>query len=128
MKFRDNMLLYALALLVVLCVGYSYLRFIVMRDYMVAYQGACDPAAHSCFVSCKDDACTDKQYYAKVQKYAVDLYAQCGKDITDCTAANVCLPQGDQKCSITYCDRAVDGDVCSTLIGESSTTTKSTNP
>src|SRR3989344_6328267 len=110
MKFRDNVLLCALIPLVILCVGYAYFRFMVAHDYLVAYEGTCDPTAYSCFIGCNDDACTDTYYYAKVQKYAVDLYAQCGQDITNCAAANVCLPQNDQKCSITYCDPKTDGD------------------
>lgn len=128
MKFRDNILLYVLVPVVILCAGYSYIRFMVMHDYMVAYEGICDPAVHRCFVNCNNDACTDKQYYAKVQKYDANLSTQCGKDITNCVVANVCLPQGDQKCSITYCDPKIDGSTCSTPSGESSTTAISTNP
>ena len=123
MKFRGNIPLYILAALTVLSVGASYVRFVVAQDYIVEYEGVCDPAAQSCFVGCNDDACTDTYYYTKMQKYAVDLFAQCGKDITDCSAANVCLPQDDQNCSITYCDPQTDGDACVALIGDATTST-----
>ena len=93
----------------------------VAHDYMVAYEGVCDSSTQSCFVGCNDDACADAYYYAKVQKYAVDLYAQCGKDITGCEAANACLPLNDRKCSITYCDPGTDGDACEMLTEESET-------
>lgn len=128
MKFNNNFFVYILASLIILCVGYAYFRFMIVQDYMVAYQGVCDPAVHSCFVNCNNDACTDKQYYAKVQKYDADLSAQCGKDITNCDAANACLPQSDQKCSITYCDSTLDGSTCSTPNGGLSSTTKDFNP
>ena len=120
MKFRDNILLYMLVPLVILCAAYSYFRFMVAHDYMIAYEGTCDPATQDCFIGCNDDACTDVYYYAKVQKYAVNLYAQCGEDITNCDAANACLPVDDQKCSITYCDPKIEEGACDDLSAESS--------
>jgi len=122
MKFRDNILFYVLVPLIVACVGYSYFRFVVAQDYVVEYEGVCDPVVHDCFKGCPDDACTEPYYYDTVQKHAVDLFIQCGKDITNCSVANVCLPQGDQTCSITYCDLQAGG-ACETIGQETSTTT-----
>lgn len=124
MRFRNNATFYILATLTVLSIGAAYFRFIVAQDYIVAYEGVCEPATQICFIKCSDDACTSKEYYDKVQKYAANLYAQCGKDITDCNDANICLPQGDKKCSITYCDPKIEGNTCTSLTRESS----STNP
>jgi hypothetical protein len=84
----------------------------VKQDYMVVYEGICDPNSKSCFISCEDDDCTKGHYYSRVEKYAPDLYKECGKDITDCRAASACIP-GDHKCSITYCETGVDGNNCS---------------
>jgi hypothetical protein len=117
MKFREHAFLYVLVLLILIGAGYSYFRFMVEHDYVVGYEGACDPAAQNCFVGCNNDdedvsTCTDTYDYAKMQKYAVDLYAECGPDITDCADANVCLPQ-DRKCSVTYCDASDTDDTCS---------------
>ena len=103
----------------VLSVGYAYERFMVMRDYTVAYEGTCDPAIQSCFVGCEDDECVDEYYYTKVQKYAVDLYAQCGPDITDCDVASACLPEDGKKCTVTFCDPVVDGGECSAVVQDS---------
>ena len=125
MRFRDKFFLLILVLLCVWCIGYSFLRFMVVHDYMITYQGKCDPTVHTCFVSCSDDACTSNEYYDKVQKYAVNIYAQCGSDITNCDDANLCLPQHDQKCFITYCDPKIDGSSCETpdeMFSMSSTT------
>ncbi len=113
MKFRDNILLYTLVPLILLSMGASYVRFMVTHDYMVAYEGTCDPSVHSCFVGCTDEECTEEYYYSNVQKYAVDLNAECGDNITDCEKANLCQPN-DQKCSITYCDPSSD-DKCKVL-------------
>lgn len=126
MKFRDNILFYVLVSLVAACVGYSYFRFVMAQDYVVEYEGVCDPAAHDCFKGCPDDACNEPYYYDTVQKHAVDLFAQCGKDVTNCDVANVCLPQGDQTCSITYCDPQA-GDTCETIGGGTSTATNTTS-
>ena len=84
MKFRENILVYTLVPLIILLIGASYMRFIVTHDYMVAYEGECDPSLNTCFVGCIDNECTSEYYYTKVQKYAPDLYKQCGSDITDC--------------------------------------------
>ncbi len=112
MKFRDNIFLYVLVPLIIFLVSFSYLRFIVAHDYMVAYEGACDPVTNNCFIGCEDDVCTKEYYYTKVQKYAADLYAQCSEDITGCEAANECFPINDRKCSVTYCDLEIDGTAC----------------
>lgn len=110
MKFRDNILLYILVPLILLSMGASYVRFMVTHDYIVAYEGTCDPSMHSCFVGCTDEECTEEYYYSNVQKSAVDLNAECGDDITDCEKANLCQPS-DQKCSVTYCDPSTE-DKC----------------
>ncbi len=96
---------------------FSYNRFLIKNDYMVGYEGECDPSFESCFVGCEDDECTQEYYYTEVQKYAPDLYKECGKDITDCDAANICLPE-DNNCSVTYCnpETANEDEACSDLI------------
>jgi hypothetical protein len=89
----------------------------IKHDYIIGYNGSCDPALGKCFMSCDDDACAKPDYYSEIRKYEPDLYNECGKDITDCKAADVCLPS-DHKCSITYCDKETsDNDnICQTPI------------
>jgi hypothetical protein len=119
--FREHLLFCVLAPLVIVIGVISYYRFMVSQDYVVAYEGVCDPAQEKCFINCEDNACTKMDYYSNMLKYAPDLYAECGKDITGCDAANVCLPS-DRKCSITYCDPKIDGDdTCSTSADKSDT-------
>jgi hypothetical protein len=111
LNIREYFFYYLLLVIILITGVFSYLRFIVRHDYIVYYEGECDPALMSCFVGCKDDECTEKYYYSEVQKYTPDLLRECGVFIDDCAGANVCLPT-DQKCSITYCDSEVDGGDC----------------
>ena len=103
---RTNIFFYLIGLFLVLEIFLSFNRFIVNNDYFVSYEGSCDPYAKSCFQVCEDDECT---YSTKVNKYAPDVLAQCGKDIADCESASVCL-LSDRECSITYCDEWIDED------------------
>lgn len=111
--FSNHYFFYVVSLLIVLSGISSYFRFMVNNDYMVSYEGECDPTVDTCFLGCEDDECTESYYYTNMQKYAADLYRQCGPDITGCEEANICLPE-DYNCSITYCDEEVEGEgVCS---------------
>jgi hypothetical protein len=87
---------------VIAVVFLSYNRFILRHDYIVGYEGVCDPVTDKCFLGV-DDTSGKEYYYTKMQKYEPDLYAECGADITDCEEASVCLPN-DRNCLITYCD------------------------
>lgn len=114
-KIRDHFFLYTLVTLILIVGVFSYYRFMVRQDYVVGYEGVCDPAINpnKCFEGCDDDACTKKHYYSKMVKYAPNLYGECGEDMTDCESANSCLPD-DRDCSETYCNPEVKGDTCAT--------------
>ena len=113
--FRKYFLLYTLIPLLFVFTAASYYRFMVLHDYVVMYEGNCDPERNSCFVGCIDQECTEKYYYSMVTKNAAKLIEQCGEDITNCEFAYVCLPVSDEMCSITYCNIIFDGDICETL-------------
>jgi len=123
--FRNHIFFYILALSVFVVSIISFHRFIFEHDYMVGYEGVCDPNTDKCFVGCEDDECTKEYYYSEMVKYAPDLYKECGSDITDCEAASVCLPS-DYKCSVIYCDTEADGDVCEMFTGETNNQIDST--
>jgi len=103
MFFKHHILAIVLVPLVLIAAAVSYHRFMVVEDFIVQYEGACDPEVENCYVACEDDECSDVYYYTLVQKRAADVYAQCGEDITDCESASVCLPE-DRFCSIETCD------------------------
>jgi hypothetical protein len=111
--FRNYFFSYTIIGFIFLAGVLSYHRFITRQDYMVSYEGICDPIVNitKCFQGCDDDACTEVHYYSKMLKYAPDLHRECGEDITDCESANLCLP-GDRQCSVTYCNPEVKGDTC----------------
>ncbi len=107
---------YIFLVLLLLSLGGSYYRFVIAGDYMVGYEADCDQYTETCFIGCEDDACTEEYYYSLIKKYAPNVYAQCGPDITDCQAAQACLSEDAGLCEITYCNPAVDGeDTCETL-------------
>jgi len=116
MDFHKNILFYILIPATIMVVFISFHRFIINNDYIVSYEGVCDPMLESCFTGCADDECTEEYYYTNMQKYAADLLKECGEDITDCEEANICLP-GDRDCSVIYCDSEIDEDMCFTLVG-----------
>lgn len=116
-KISNFFFLYTLGILILIASIFSYYRFMIKQDYLVGYEGVCDPVANvnKCFVGCDDDACAEKHYYSKMIKYAPDLYKKCGEDITDCESAKLCLPD-DHDCSITYCNPDVKDDTCAVEI------------
>lgn len=122
MSSGKHLLVYILLPLCLLAIAASYYRFMVVGSYVVEYEGACDPVTESCFVACADDECTDLYYHTWVHKYASDVQRECGIDVTDCEAANVCLP-GDTECSVTYCDPALtlEDETCDDLDSSSVT-------
>jgi len=114
----NRILSYVLVPVIIIIGTISYYRFIVNHDYIVEYEGVCDPYTEECFVGCEDEECTQEYYYSNMHKYASDLYTQCGKDITDCEAASMCLPN-DQECSIIYCNENTKDNICEILTEES---------
>ncbi len=103
---------YFIIISIVFAICVSFYRFIIINDYVIYYEGSCDPNTESCFESC-DDECF---YYKKVKKYAPDIYSECGKDITECESANICLAQ-DRRCSVVYCNQEIDEN-CDNIINE----------
>lgn len=99
---KNHFFMYLLIVATLLTVTFSYSRFLVKNDYIVFYEGDCDPLENSCFIGCNDENCFDEYYYSKVEKNAHDVFAQCGNSIVDCKAATKCLPS-DADCSIEYC-------------------------
>lgn len=112
MKFvRDNFLSILVLPLLVLLIAGSFYRFVILRDYMVSYEIECDPSLNSCFKACADDSCSSEYYFAIIEKYANNLYKQCGPDVTDCEDSTTCTPEDEDKCTITFCTEE-DG-ICS---------------
>ena len=116
MSVARHLLLLVLVPLCIYAVATAYIRFVVAEDYIVEYEGECDPITESCFVGCADDACTEVYYHTWVQKESSDVHAACGVSVLECETASVCLP-GDANCSVRYCDAdtALEDEFCDTL-------------
>lgn len=117
MNVRNRLLLIILVPAILIVSIASYYRFMVSHDYLVTYEGECDPASQACYVGCEDDECTEEYYYSLIEKYAADVYSQCGADITDCADAHECLST-DSACTITYCDIETESEACEFLTAE----------
>lgn len=126
-KHNTHFFLYVILLSLFIVSIVSYYRLIIKNDYKVTYKGFCDPAIEKCFVNYEDGTDENSKYYSKMEKYAPDLYKECGSDITNCKEASICV-LGDRNCSKTYCDNNVAGDICSTpppvFINNNATSTK----
>ena len=127
-KHNAHFFIYVILLSLIIVSAISCYRFFIKHDYTVSYDGFCDPVTEKCFINYEDCADAKTKYYSKMEKYAPDLYKQCGSDITNCKEASICVP-GDRNCSKTYCDNSVAGDICSTppppiFINNNATSTK----
>jgi len=109
MIIKKHFLILILLSLIVFLVTSSYVRFIDGKNYLVEYEGSCDPLKSTCFAACEDDSCGNLYYYTQVTKQAKDLYRECGSDITDCDSASFCL-DSDKHCSVIFCDPATAGE------------------
>lgn len=109
---KNRLFLFILLPLCLIASAVSFNRFVIKGDYIVEYEGTCNPATEECFAK-TDDTTGKVNYYTKVQKYAPDLYAECGESIIGCTYANVCVST-DKNCSITHCsaDALLDNESC----------------
>ena len=112
--FLNRLLLFTTLLLVILMVSASFYRFMTLEDYLVYYEGACDPYLETCFETCLDDDCTEVLHHTYVERQAAYLHALCGEDVTMCDAANSCQDDETQ-CMVRYCDEKKDGDLCEDL-------------
>lgn len=111
MQIRKHIFSITLSALIILFLASAFGRFMIAHDYLVAYEGACDPSIESCFVGCVDEECSENYYYTDMQKYAPNLLAQCGPHIEECPFASECLP-GESQCVIAYCDPELNGEAC----------------
>jgi hypothetical protein len=119
MDIRPRTLVIICVPLIILVIIASYYRFFVAKDYIVDYEATCDPSSESCFIYCEEEECEEPEPYARISKYAADLYAQCGEDITDCESANVCVAS-DRHCVMEYCSEDVveEGESCTSEVVE----------
>ena len=116
MHFRKYFFSYIVLVLFILLVAASYNRFIINKDYLVAYEGECDPYTESCFVWCENfDDCPEPFYFTIIERHASEIYNLCGQDVTTCDDAYYC-DESVEYCEVYYCEPEFDGeDSCESL-------------
>lgn len=115
--FRKHFFAYTLVLFTTLAVGATYYRFMVTYDYLVSYEGDCDPYTQDCFLYCEDETCSDPFYYSIIERHAAEIRTLCGKDVTTCDEAYICQ-ESVEICSFTYCDPLINEGECEMLTEE----------
>ena len=108
-KLAGKILLFLNIILLILAVGSSYYRFVVLEDYVVAYEGDCDPDFESCYYDCEDDEFNEYYYFSIIERQVKEIKALCGKDVTECDEAYECQPDVEF-CTISFCDPMEDGE------------------
>jgi hypothetical protein len=104
---KKYIFLYALIPLLLFTVIASFYRFIILNDYLVSYEGGCDPTTESCFIGCENEECTEEYFYSIIERHAVKINTLCGDDISECDDAYEC-PVESSSCFITYCNDSED--------------------
>lgn len=111
---RKHFFSYSLVVLLILAVSASYYRFVVTKDYIVSYEGDCNPYSQNCFEFCEDEECAEPFYYSVIERNAAEISQLCGNDVTECEEAFFC-PDTVSYCTITYCDPTLNVDECELL-------------
>ncbi len=122
MNIKNKLFLYSIVGLFILTAGASYVRFVILHDYLVSYQTECDPSTASCFTGCEDEEgweeCAEPFYYSIITRPATELESLCNTDVSNCAAAKEC--GNSLNCSVTFCDDTVGEDVeCYSLANDS---------
>lgn len=129
MDKKSKNLLYILTVIILLSIGYSIYRFVIIRDYPATSQIDCDPKTESCFyMPCTGSDCpTEIQYYKKITKNTKNIEL-CSTSDENCNPL-VCT-NGEVGCEITSCtpDNVADGEACSTSTSTESSTTTPVEP
>jgi hypothetical protein len=99
---KSRTLLVLVILLVVGSISATYYRTFIVKDYLVEFHAPCDPATESCYLEeCWEEPC-EPVYYKLMTKSAGTVFAQCGKDVSECDF--YACEQGETDCSFSECD------------------------
>lgn len=109
LHLKKHFFLYIILVLTVFAVAASFTRFLSQQDYLVSYEGDCDPYTESCYVCGPDDGCDEVFYYSVIERYASEIHALCGPDVTVCDDAYYC-GESVEHCEIFFCDPIIDGE------------------
>jgi hypothetical protein len=121
MNIKSKILLSLFVIFALACVGLTYFKLMVKKDYVIEAQASCDPSVEKCFVAMCDpsaEECTgnvqeDTSYYKIIHRNAENM-PLCNPEEEGCEAL-VC-PVNELGCEIIFCDEekaAENGTTCS---------------
>jgi hypothetical protein len=119
-RIISRILIFSFFLAVILSVGVSFLRFFVLRDYMIQAQASCDPRTEVCFIyhcdpsaeECTGDEVADTSYYKLIDRNA-QFIPTCNPTSEGCAALE--CPVDEPGCVVTFCTPDnPDGIECTT--------------
>ena len=122
---KGNKIFYIiLALLILVSVGVTFYKIVILKNYQIVSQVSCDPATEKCFVyECDpevDGVCSDIpeeniSYYKNISKKAQKIFlCEQTTEKIGCNEELACT-EGEADCSYTYCNPSelVEGEKCS---------------
>ena len=120
---KGNKIFYLiLALLIIISVGVTFYKIVILKNYQIVAQVSCDPATEKCFESScdpeTDDTCTATStptYYKNISKKAATIaVCESTAEKLGCNEELNCT-EGEPDCSYTFCDPAqlLEGEACS---------------
>jgi len=111
MDKKSKILLFILAILIIASVGYTFYKYVIVKDYQMTIEVSCDRAVDNCFIRTEDDG--TKTDYKILDRNASNI-PLCDPDKDETCRAKVCEPN-ELNCSITTCSEAdlPEGESCS---------------
>lgn len=112
-----------LALLIIVSIGVTFYKIIILKNYQIVAQVSCDPTIEKCFIyecdstieECSENLDENISYYKNISKKAADIY-DCEKTVEKlgCNEELSCT-EGEVDCSYTFCDptQLSEGEKCS---------------
>lgn len=112
-----------LVLLILVSVGFTFVRLVIWKDYQIVAEVSCDPVLELCFhyepEPCAEDdtSCVPEEAYdyKLISKKAATIYTcEQTTEKLGCSEELSCL-ENEKDCSYTLCDPAnlAEGEVCS---------------
>ena len=133
-KIANRIFYTVLILLILGSVGFTYWRIVVVKDYQIIAETACNPFGAACFIrdpepcaendaECLANPSTEETSYKLISKSAASIYAcelkkfasEEAREAAGCGSNLVCQ-MDEPNCTYTLCndDNVPEGESCST--------------
>lgn len=111
MDKKSKILLSFVALAIIISVGLTFYRYVVLQDYQIIAEISCDPATDDCFVRTEEDESTST--YRLLSRNAANI-PLCDPETNENCRALLCEPN-ERDCEITSCSEEdlPEGESCS---------------